>query len=390
MLRVAGAALRATGPARPARRPVAPRVLLIRPDHLGDVLLTAPAAELLRKAMPEAHLAMLVGPWSEEVARRDPLLDEVHTLPFPGFTRAPKASALSPYRLLRKAASEVRRGSYDAALVLRFDHWWGAWLAAMAGIPVRIGYGLLECAPFLTHALAPPGRLHWTAQALAVADSLPRAWGDDGTSPGDGLGKAAVRPGVPALRFEPGEEEERRAGTLLGAARLAAGRPVVAFHPGSGSPLKSWPDDHWTQLGWTLAARGAWVLVTGSLAEAGPASRIAASIPDARSVAGQTDLGTLAALFRRAALVVGVDSGPLHLAVAVGAPTVHLFGPTDPAVYGPWGDSARHRVVRTDWPGAPCGRLDLEPPGGVPPACMRAIVPDRVAAVCNEVLNAGR
>jgi ADP-heptose:LPS heptosyltransferase len=387
MLRVAGAALRAVSPTRPSRRPERPRVLLIRPDHLGDTLLTTPAVELLRKALPDARLTMLVGPWSEEMARRDPLLDEVLVLPFPGFTRAPKGSYLAPYRLLRQAASELRRGSYDAALVLRFDHWWGAWLAALAGIPTRVGYGVRECVPFLTDAQPPPDRLHWTAQSLALVDALPRIWEGGRTDAGVPT-EPAVRPGVPALRFPTGEKDARRAGAILNEARFAAHRPLVVFHPGSGSPMKAWHEEHWTHLGWTLAARGAQVVVTGSAAEARPAGRIADATADARSVAGRTDLGTLAALFGRAALVVGVDSGPLHLAVAVGARTVHLFGPTDPAVYGPWGDPARHRIVRTDWPNAPCGRLDLEPPGGDAPPCMRAIAPERVAMVCREVLSA--
>ncbi len=109
---------------------------------------------------------------------------------------------------------------------------------------------------------------------------------------------------------------------------------------------------------------------------------------DFYSLAGRTALGTLAALFRRCSLVVGVDNGPLHLAVAVETPTVHLFGPTDPAVFGPWGDPARHRVVSSSWPGSPCGRLDLQPAGGMPPECMRAIAPERVAAECQRVVSA--
>jgi hypothetical protein len=214
MLRVAGAALRAVSPTRPSRRPERPRVLLIRPDHLGDTLLTTPAVELLRKALPDARLTMLVGPWSEEMARRDPLLDEVLVLPFPGFTRAPKGSYLAPYRLLRQAASELRRGSYDAALVLRFDHWWGAWLAALAGIPTRVGYGVRECVPFLTDAQPPPDRLHWTAQSLALVDALPRIWEGGRTDAGVPT-EPAVRPGVPALRFPTGEKDARRAGSRM-------------------------------------------------------------------------------------------------------------------------------------------------------------------------------
>lgn len=392
MLRSAGALLRATGPARTQGRPARPRLLLVRPDHIGDVLLTTPAVELLRKGLPDAHLTMMVGPWSEEVTRRDSLLDAVTIFPFPGFTRAPKTSALAPYRQLWDAARVVRHQRFDAALVLRFDHWWGAWMAALARVPLRIGYSVGECAPFLTHRLPVVPRVHWAERALAVSTALLDLWGPGEASPGasgDARSYSAHKGrglGEPPLRFPLREEDERSADALLRDG-FSFSRRLVVFHPGSGAQLKLWPEEHWVHLGWTLVSKGARVLLTGSTSERPLAERIAAAVPGARSVVGQTDLGTLAALFRRSALVTGVDSGPLHLAVASGVPTVHLFGPTDPAVYGPWGDGARHRVVASGWPGAPCGRLDLEPAGGVPPPCMSEIDPDRVAAVCLELMS---
>ncbi|MCX7670548.1 MAG: glycosyltransferase family 9 protein, partial [Anaerolineae bacterium] len=108
-------------------------VLLIRPDHLGDLLFTGPALRLARQELPDARLVLLVGPWSRAVVARHPDLDEVLTCPFPGFERRPKQNLLAPYRLLFETARSLR-GRFDAAVVLRFDHWWGAWLAAAAGI----------------------------------------------------------------------------------------------------------------------------------------------------------------------------------------------------------------------------------------------------------------
>ncbi|MHB1161290.1 MAG: glycosyltransferase family 9 protein [Chloroflexota bacterium] len=410
LLRAGGAALRLSGGTVPARLPAQPRLLLVRPDHLGDLLMAGPAVELLRKALPQAHLTMMVGPWGAEIARRDPLLDEVLTCPFPGFTREPKGSALAPYRLLWRTARGLKQGRYDAALLLRFDHWWGAWMAALAGIPVRVGHGVPECLPFLTHVVgqgeAHPPVGHWVEQSLAVAERLLEVWGagsNDGSngcsrsaSRGDERLKSLLREDSAAasrglgLRFGLTEEDEEAAGRVMAELNLSPHRPVVAFHPGTGSPLKLWPEDRWIMLGWSLASRGAQVVVTGSPAERGSAERIAGAIPDARSLAGRTDMGPLAALFRRCRLVVGVDNGPLHLAVAVGVPTIHLFGPTDPAVFGPWGDPACHRVVSSEWPEAPCGRLDLEPPAGKHAACMEAISLERVAAECEGLLWGGR
>jgi heptosyltransferase-2/heptosyltransferase-3 len=91
----------------------------------------------------------------------------------------------------------------------------------------------------------------------------------------------------------------------------------------------------------------------------------------ALDLAGRTSIGALAAVLARCALVLGADNGALHLSVAVGTPTVHLYGPADPALYGPWGDPARHRVVRAGLRCDRCGDLSPGRPRGA--ACMLAI-----------------
>ncbi|NLE76887.1 MAG: glycosyltransferase family 9 protein, partial [Chloroflexi bacterium] len=100
-LTVLWAAGRALG--RPTPQPALPagaRLLLVRPDHLGDLLFVTPALAWLRQALPQVHLTALVGPWGQAALRGNPHLDELLTLPFPGFTRQAKGSPLAPYRLL--------------------------------------------------------------------------------------------------------------------------------------------------------------------------------------------------------------------------------------------------------------------------------------------------
>lgn len=377
MLRAMGAALRVS-PGRRVQpgRLSRPRILLIRPDHLGDVLMATPAVEALRRSLPGARLEMMVGPWAGDLARRDPLLDEVLVCPFPGFTRSGRGGALAPYYLLWRTAGELRQRRYDAALILRFDHWWGAWLAALAGIPLRLGYGVPECAPFLTHPLPPPGRVHWVEQGLVLARLMA---GMSGAEPD-------LRATPPGLRFEPSPEEEAEAEGLWQTLDLGESGPVAAIHPGAGAPIKLWPEAGWVVVGRALAERGLALLVTGSPGEAETAARIAAGIPGARSLAGRTGFGALGALFRRCRLVAGADNGALHMAAAVDVPSVALFGPSDPAVYGPWGDELRHRVVASRWPTAPCGRLDLPVPAGGYAECMEAISPERVIQECLALL----
>src|SRR5207249_400706 len=113
----------------------------------------------LRAALPQAHLTLMVGPWSETVARRGAEVDRLLTCQFPGFTRVPRRGLAEPYRLLLRVAERLR-DDYDLAIVLRPDHWWGALLARLAGVPFRLGYDTSNTRPFLTEALPLPCGKH--------------------------------------------------------------------------------------------------------------------------------------------------------------------------------------------------------------------------------------
>ena len=351
----------------------APRsVLLIRPDHLGDMLFATPAFRNLRLALPHARLTLLAGPWGQGAVARNPDLDEVRLCRFPGFERQPKTNPVAPYRLLFETA-RLLRGQFDTALVLRFDHWWGAWLAAAAGIPCRIGYDQPATRPFLTDARPyRPGRHEVIQNSALVAALTPGAAGDPGP-----------------LRFDIAPSAQVWATEWLRSHGADAGQPLVAIHPGAGAAVKQWPPMAWAQVADRLTdALGARILLTGGASERPLTDAIAAKIRGpVLNAAGQTTLDQLAALLARCQWVLGSDSGPLHLAVAVGTPTVHLYGPVSADKFGPWGDPACHVVLQTPWPCAPCDRLDW-PAAALPAhACMAAISVD---AVVNAVQTASR
>lgn len=376
--------LRRLGPvivrlSRGAGAPVAPsaraRLLLIRPDHLGDVLLAVPAGLALRAALPEAHIDWLVGSWAAEVVRRAPHADTVITCPFPGFTRRPKRSPWEPYVDLIRRARRLRGRGYDLALVLRPDHWWGAMLAAAAGIPHRLGWGVPECLPFLTRALPVDPPLHSVEQGLALA----------------GLATNLMRPAARLPSVEPTfsitPEERARAAELL---PPDPGRPWVAIHPGSGSPLKNWPPARWREVAAVIRGQArARLVLTGGEAETLPLRELVRDMaPPPLVLAGQTSLGELAAVFERCSLVLGGDSGPLHLAQAVGTPTVRVYGPTDPARFGPRGAPERQRVIRAALHCQPCGDIVAPPCGAVStPACLRVVWPEQVGKAALDLLG---
>jgi ADP-heptose:LPS heptosyltransferase len=373
--------------ARRARKPVsrAPRILLVRPDHLGDLLLATPVLDALKEQLPEAHITMMVGPWSSEIVARHPAIDRLITCPFPGFQRAPQ-KALAPYFLLVKAARQLRRQHYDLAINLRPDFWWGAALLYLACIPRRVGYALAPGKPFLTHALPFQSPEHATRSNLRLASA--------------GLALLGAQPlpepftsAAYPLRFEPRPEERAWVAERLRKEGIDTETPVVVIHPGSGAAVKLWRAEAWAYIANTLTkalttATPARIILTGSKSEQSLLMEIAQSMTTLPVTITDATVGQLAALLGRAMLVLGVDSGPLHLAVAQGTPTVAIFGPTDARIFGPWGEARQHLVVASQLrcpgcPCIPCGRLDFSPDELAAHPCVRNIPEQSVLAAIN-------
>lgn len=348
------------------------RILLIRPDHLGDVLLMTPIIHALRETLPYAAIHALVGPWSGEVLAAYPELDAVITLPFPGFTRSEKHNFQSPYELAWRSARQLRKIRYSAALILRPDHWWGALLAYLAGIPERIGYDLPDVAPFLTTAM-PYTRQHSILQNVR----LTQKW------------TGSLRPEALQYRFITTDLDRAYVDGYLLEWDIAPEDSLFVIHPGSGTWVKRWDEANWAMVADTLIDQlDAKVVFTGSDHELPLVRTIVAKMQRPAAVmAGDTQVSQLAALFARSKVVLGPDSGPLHLAAAVQTPTVALFGPADPDEFAPWGPREKHIVLTSDIGCRPCLVLDW---GGDDPAlhpCIRDISIGRVLDAARRVVQ---
>ncbi len=353
------------------------RILIVRPDHLGDLLLTLPAITALRRAMPDARITFLVPAGLEAVPEHCPDVDQTDTAAFP-----PLLAPLDRSGWDRRALAEAGalRGRFDLALLPRPDDPWSGALVGAAAIPVRLGYAAPRTRPYLTAALPVPAHRHVARLALDLATAAAARLSAPGA-----IDAGAWRP----ICFVPTPADEAEAVATL-ATTPARDAPIV-LHPGSGWPLKNWPTDHWGELARALARRyHAPVLVVGTSYEgAFVAAVVAASGGDACGLAGRLSLGGLAALQRRARLVIATDSGALHLAVAVGTPVVGLYGPADPVEFGPWCPPERQRIVRVQLPCSPCRTL-IDPPCGATrePACVTAITVDAVLAAAADLLDA--
>ena len=281
------------------------RILVVRPDNVGDVLMTVPAMRALRAAAPGARIDLLASPAGAAVA---PLVEEIDDV---------VVASVSWQRLPGGAASDdhgdpdgelvtdlTARG-YDAAVVLTSfsqSPWPAAAICRRAGIGVRVGTSKEFGGDALTHWVpAPPDEGHQVDRALAVL--------------------AAV--GVP----DRGTDLAVRAPDAADP-QAPAGRYVVVA-PGASCPSRRWPPERFAEVGRELAARGWTVVVTGTAKEAELVERAAADVPGARRLVGTLDLAGLAALMAGADAVVVNNSGGAHLADALGTPIVELFAGTE-------------------------------------------------------------
>ena len=380
---------------REASLPVspAPRILLVRPDHLGDMVLTTPVLDALKRSVPDAHITMMVGPWSSEIVARHSAIDRLLVFPFPGFRRASQ-NPFAPYLLLVSAARQLRRGRYDLAINLRPDFWWGAALLYLAGIPRRVGYALSPGSVFLSQALplrSPElvsiSSLRLTGAGLQALGYTPLA--------------EPYRPDRYPAVFQPREEEQRQVAERLRSACIDEQTPVVVIHAGTGAAVKLWRNEAWARCADAVAklfparltnAVPARIILTGSKSERSMLEEFASGMAEPPLLLTDLTVGQLAALLKRASLVLGVDNGPLHLAVSQGTPTIAIFGPTDPRIFGPWGDPERHIVIASthkcaSCPFIPCGRLDF-PPEELPlHPCTRLVTEDAVLAAVERLLS---
>jgi lipopolysaccharide heptosyltransferase II len=365
-----------------------PRILLVRPDHLGDLILTTPVFQALKHQAPGAHISVMVGPWSREIIERHTGIDRILTCPFPGFQRTAQ-KALTPYILLFKTAKQLQREHFDVGINLRPDFWWGAALLYLARIPHRVGYALEPGKPFLTHALPFQSPQHATISNLCLASAALQSIGYPRL-------EAPFIPEHYSLHFIPTPDEQLWASTRLINEGIDVDSPLVMIHPGSGAAVKLWRSRGWAFCADALTksltmSTPVRIMLTGSKKERPMLEEIARNMQSPAVLVTDATIGQLAALQAKAVLVLSVDSGPLHLAVAQGTPTIQLFGPTDPRIFGPWGQKERHIVLASTFrcsscPNIPCGRLDFSPQEVADHPCVRLITEQQVLSAVDRLM----
>jgi lipopolysaccharide heptosyltransferase I len=351
----------------------AQRILIIKPSSLGDVVNAFPFLSSLRRRYPDRYIAWLVEEEAAELLLGHPLLDRVIVSGRRRWRREVRTpfSGSAALREIAALIAELRQGRYDLVIDLQ-GLLKSALMVICAGARFRVGLaGAREgSGRALTHVVPlPPGPLHAVDRYLEVARFL-------GADP---LLKTFVFPSRP--------DDGARAEALLAEAGVKPDSLVIALNPQARWTTKLWGEERFARLGETLACQhGARILVIGSSSDLPLARRLANRMDPAPFVAaGRTDLKVLIALLKRIDLLVTVDSGPMHLAAALGTPLVALFGPTDPRLIGPYGGDGV--VLRVPLPCSPCSKRRCLIKADR--LCMYSISVEQVADAASTLLAAG-
>jgi ADP-heptose:LPS heptosyltransferase len=425
----------------PRRAPAWPprRILLLRLERIGDLLMSAPAIAAIRACAPDATIDLVVGSWNASLAALIPGIDSIEVLDAPWLARGatapsatqagvapgaaaaqastggtqadaaqagtgppPNASIADTAAAAAARTSAARGGHASAAarrghaeLVRRALSWRSRHydlainfegdirsngLMMLSGARRRIGFDMAGGGPMLTQRVQFRPDEHTTANAWRLVHE---AFGQ-GIRPAD----AAFRLAIPA-------EARERARAMLAQRGDGGGgelRTLIAVHASGGRAIKQWPVSRFAAVAGRLAVeRRAVLLLTGTSGDRAMVDEMRAGLPgsvDVIDLVGEVDLPLLAAMLQRAQLLITGDTGPMHLAAFVGTPTVAVFGPSDPVRYAPL--ATAHRVVRIDLPCAPCNRIRLPPVRcqGHTPDCLEGVTVDAVYAAAADLLAA--
>ena len=335
------------------------RALVVKLRHHGDVLLAAPVLSVLKAHAPAIEVDALVYDDTAPMLEGHPALSRLHKVG----RRWRAASPLERLRHERALFAALRARRYDLIVNLT-EQPRGAWLARMlrprfAVGPINAKRGWFWQGSF-THFYPLIRNRHFVEVNL------------------DALRRIGVQP-APAEKkvvFVPGAAAEARA-------RELAVEPFVHMHPASRWRFKCWPAERNAALADRLAEQGHRVVMTSAPDETPFIDEIVRRMKSPPvNLAGKLSLKELGALTARARLFVGVDSMPMHLAAAMGVPTVALFGPSSEAVWGPW--NVEQRVVTTTHSCRPCG---VDGCGGSKVSdCLTLLGVDPVHAAAEELL----
>jgi len=336
------------------------RILIIEVNWIGDVLFSTPFIRAVREANPGAHIACLVHPRCVEMLEGNPRINEIIAYDEEGRHR----SLVGKLKLV----TALRAKRFDTAFILHRS-FTKALLAMLAGIPERIGYATKNRARVLTKAIDEPAdAAHKVEYFLDIARG------------------AGISPNSVSYEFFINGADRDFIKGFLGENGVSAQDKVVVICPGGNWDPKRWPRSNYAALADELIEKyKVKVVVAGAKKDVLLAEDIKRMMKNSPVIAcGRTTLKQLAALFEVSKLVVANDTGPMHLAVAMKADTIALFGPTSPKLTGPYGGDNYKVIFKTRDCDVPCYDVTC-----AANRCMEAISVEDVSAEAATFLVVG-
>jgi lipopolysaccharide heptosyltransferase II len=346
-------------------------ILCVRLDSLGDVLMTTPAIRALQESAPDRRITLLTSPQGLAAARLVPEIDDVwvHEAPWIKATR-PRASSAIDHLFLDR----LRQANFDAAVVFTVysqNPLPAAFLCYLADIPLRLAHCHENPYQLLTDWVPDPEPAqlirHETRRQLDLVAQI-------GCFPS----KQGLSLQVPDLARERVKEQLEELG-------LEGGPPWVVIHPGATAASRRYPPELFAEVADRLMLECGWrVVFTGTSDERELVRQVQTlmTLP-AVSLAGRLDIGELAALIELAPLLIANNTGPVHMAAAVGTPVVDLYALTNPQ-HTPW--MVLNRVLYHDVPCKYCYK-SICPEGHQ--NCLRLVSPQEVVDAAQELLKQG-
>ncbi len=334
-------------------------ILIIKLRYIGDVLLATPTVRAIKAARPDVRITMMVSRGTEEVLSGNPDIDEIVVLD--------KGSLAAQSRLI----AGLRNRRFDTVIDLT-DGDRSAFLSWVSGAPVRIGFNDEHRwrGKYYTQVVQPvPGVPHRIDRDLEALKPLDIQAGSKD----------------PQLRLTP--EEMNSADKLLDQLGVQQSQSIMILQPGARYWFKAWPPERFAELADQLTSQyGCQVLIGGSNQDIDLAQQIRQMAKSQPIImAGSTTIKQFAAIAKKSALFVGNDSGAMHIASAVGAPVVALFGPSNPREWGPRGGPVEVLYKEIDCRSCfhpTCMRGEEN--------CMKLIAVHEVVAAAQRLLQAGR
>ena len=356
------------------------RILVVNPFGIGDVLFSTPLIRALRRAFPESYIGYLCNRRTYEILAHHPHLDELFIYEKDEIIRLWRASKRRGVAHVWDLLQRIRRARVNCAVDLSLGTRYGLILRWL-GVRRRIGFDYRRRGRVLTERLPIDG--YHDRHVVDYHRKL--------------LAFMGIAMQEDTLELRVSERDAQWAEGWLVAHTPRLRRPLIGMIPaggvswGVGAPFRRWTSQGFSDVGDALAARyQAQIILFGEASDRPVCQDVARMMRHAPiELTGQTTLGQFVSLLGRLDLVICNDGGPLHLAVSQGVPTVSVFGPVDPTVYGAYPPTPSHRAVHHEaLPCRPCYHHFKLPPCPYERACLTTIGPDEVTRACAELLEA--